>query len=313
MAKLPRKPRPIARSADVLDLAVASRAVVPKPADPRQPDLFARPFIPPMLATLADKAPVGTRWQYEIKHDGYRVQAHVSAGQARLYTRRGFDWTDRMPFIAVAVSALRCQSAILDGEAVIEDEAGVSDFFALHGALRAGSAPAAILYAFDLLELDGEDLRPMPLVERRATLAVLLTGAADGIEISPQWEDAPHVEHVCGLGLEGLVAKRKDAPYRSGRSDCWQKVKCTTTEPFAVVGYDPAGKRGVAALRIATLQENTLVACGSVGSGFSAQASSDLRLALDAGRHVVAEVEHRGRTPSGELRHPVFKGWHSEV
>jgi bifunctional non-homologous end joining protein LigD len=184
MARPPRKPRPITRSTDVLDPAVTTRAVVPKPADPRQPDLFARPFIPPMLATLAAKVPAGERWQYEIKHDGYRVQAHVSAGQVRLYTRGGFDWTDRMPFIAVAISALRCQSAILDGEAVIEDEADVSDFFALHRALRGGRAPEAILYAFDLLELDGEDLRPMPLVQRRAMLAELLIGAPDGIEIS---------------------------------------------------------------------------------------------------------------------------------
>ena len=114
------------------------------------------------------------------------------------------------------------------------------------------------------------------------------------------------------MGLEGIVAKRRDAPYRSGYVDAWRKIKCTLTESFAVIGFDPAGSRGVASLKLARLQDGDLLPCGSVGSGISAEASRKLREVIEAGAHVVADVEFRGWTPAGELRHPVFKGWHGE-
>ena len=113
------------------------------------------------------------------------------------------------------------------------------------------------------------------------------------------------------MGLEGIVAKRRDRADRGGEAGDWIKVRCTTVEAFAVIGFDPRGKNGVAALRIARLVEEELVPCGSVGSGISEKASRELRAALQTRAHIVIDVEHRGHTPAGELRHPVYKGWHS--
>lgn len=314
MAWKPRRPRWQARSSDPSP-TVASRALV-NPADPRQADLFAPgQFVSPMLATLAERVPTGPLWQFEIKHDGYRVQAHVGAGAVRLYTRGGYDWADRMPAIAAAMAALPVTSAIIDGEAITEGADGTSDFFALHAALADKRAPLAFLMAFDMLALDDRDLRERPLAERRAMLAETLIGAGPGIELSEHLsgDGEGMFRAACAMGLEGVMAKRVDRPYRSGRSDDWRKIKCTKVEAFAVVGFDPRGRSGVAALKLARLDDaGGLATCGSVGSGISEAASRELRAALDAGRPVVAEVEHRGVTPAGELRHPVFKGWHVE-
>jgi len=225
-----KRVRTVARGSVSVEPTVSSRALIPKTGDPRQPELFGPVFIPPCKPKLSRRVPAGELWQYEIKHDGYRVQAHVGARGVVLFTKAGHDWTARFPDLAASLEALQVGSAILDGEAVMEDESGVSDFFALHAALARRSAPEAILYAFDILELDGADLRALPLSERRAILAEILVGAPPGIEISPDLDEGGEemLRHACQLGLEGIVAKRKDAPYRSGYVDTWLKVNALT-------------------------------------------------------------------------------------
>jgi bifunctional non-homologous end joining protein LigD len=160
----------------------------------------------------------------EIKHDGYRLIARKQVGRVRLFTRRGYDWTDRYPRIVEAVAALRASSATIDGEAVCCDESGLSVFDDLHSRQH---DDRVLLYAFDLLEVDGEDLRPQPLRARKARLERLLANAPAGIHYNEHVEgDGQAVfEHACKLGLEGIVSKYRKHPYRSGRSKTWLKVK----------------------------------------------------------------------------------------
>jgi bifunctional non-homologous end joining protein LigD len=181
-------------------------------------------FIAPCIPTRAPKPPTGPGWVHEIKHDGYRLQVRREGDTVRLFTRRGYDWTGRYPSIAVTATLLRARSFTLDGEAVVCGPDGVAIFEALH---RRGTVTEAMLYAFDVLELDGEDLRAMPLVDRKKRLARLLGGRRLGIVLSDHTDDdgATIFRHACKLGLEGIVSKRLSAPYRSGRSRDWLKVK----------------------------------------------------------------------------------------
>jgi bifunctional non-homologous end joining protein LigD len=313
MAKRPRKPREIRRSSDIDVERVASRPVVRR-ADQRQGGLFdqAPAFVAPCVPTLVRTSPSGQDWLHEIKHDGYRVCCVLDRGKVGIFTKRGLDWADRMPGIAAALADLKLRSAVIDGEAVMVGADGISDFFALHAALARGSAPEAVLMAFDILHVDGEDLRGSALEDRRATLASLLSKPPLWVQFSVEiGGDGPLVlRGACEMGLEGIVSKRRSSPYRSGKFDSWRKAKCTTTEHFAVIGAAPA--RGeVRSLRLARLDESgELVPCGWAGSGLSVSDGRELRAALDAGRPVIAEIEHRGSTPAGELRHPVVRGWH---
>jgi bifunctional non-homologous end joining protein LigD len=304
--------RSVLRAA-VADPAV-SRVVVSKPADRRQPDLFEVGFIPPMKPKLAEKPPVGDRWIYEAKFDGYRIQAHVLDGRVRLYTNGGHDWTERLPGIAGDVGGLPVRSAVLDGEAILNDADCLPDFFALHSAMAERSAPGAVFMAFDLLHLDGQDLRSRPLIERRAMLAEVLLPSGPHLHSSEHQagEGAALFDAACKLGLEGIVAKRADSPYVSGYADSWRKIKNTCVEQFAVTGHVPAGRKGIRTLKVSTLRGEELVPCGWVGAGLGEKACGEIRAALDAGKHVVIDVEHRGWTPAGELRHAVYKGWHAE-
>jgi bifunctional non-homologous end joining protein LigD len=310
MARAPRKPREIKRAIDQIVETIGSPAVIRR-VDPRQPDLFEVAFTPPAKPTLAHKVPTGARWQYEIKHDGYRAQCHVHQGQVRIYTKSGHDWSTRMPGIVADLETLVPHSAVIDGEACMVGADGKTDFFAIHAALASKSAPDAILYAFDLLYLDGEDLRVRPLIERRAMLAELLASAGPSIILSEHETENGQalLKAACDMGLEGIVAKQRDAPYRSGYVESWIKVKCTKTESFAVIGYE-AVRGGVRSLRVAHLVDGALVPAGSVGSGLTHETARALWVALEAGRPVVIDVEFRGWTPAGELRHAVVKGWH---
>ena len=188
-------------------------------------------FIDPCLPTVSDAVPCSPSWVYEIKHDGYRLQAHLREKRVRLFTRTGIDWTDRFPRIVDAVAGLSITSAIFDCEAIIADEDGRSDFDALHSRAREDEVCA---YAFDLLQLDGEDLRGRPLVERKRQLARTLRRPRDGIVLSEDLTgDGERIfTHACKLGLEGIVAKRLDSPYRSGRAKCWIKVKNRNAPAF---------------------------------------------------------------------------------
>jgi bifunctional non-homologous end joining protein LigD len=181
-------------------------------------------FIPPCLPTKTDKLPFGSEWLHEIKHDGIRVIARKKGVQVRLYSRPGNDLTYRFPLIVETLARLRSRSCIIDGEAVACDDNGVTSFNRVR---YRHNDETIFLYAFDLIELNGDDLRRDPLEGRKATLEVILAKAGAGIRFNEHMEgDGETVfRHACNLGLEGIVSKRKDSPYRSGRSPDWLKMK----------------------------------------------------------------------------------------
>ena len=255
--KPPRKPREAKRALDRSSERVASRTVV-RPADLRQAGLFDLPptWIAPAIPTLARTAPAGPNWLHEIKHDGYRTICVVDQGKVSIYTRRGHNWADRMPSIARALEGLKVRSAVIDGEAIVVGEDGLSDFFALHAALARKLAPRAVLVAFDLVHLDGEDMRARELEDRRAILADVVSKRAPWIQFSESIEggDGPQVwRHACNMGLEGIISKRRGSPYLSGKTSAWRKTMCTLTKRFAVRGYNRRGR----SLRLARFLDMT--------------------------------------------------------
>src|SRR5258706_4930273 len=183
-----------------------------------------RGFVPPCLPTKAPQPPSGDTWVHEIKHDGFRVIARKDGERVRLYSRPGNDMTRRFPLIAEALTGLRSRSCIIDGEAVACDDNRLASFERIRYRQHDGDV---FLYAFDLIELNGDDLRRDPLQVRKATLASVLAKAGSGIRFNEHIEgDGPTVfAHACKLGLEGIVFKRKDSPYRSGRSPHGLKMK----------------------------------------------------------------------------------------
>jgi bifunctional non-homologous end joining protein LigD len=182
-------------------------------------------FIEPCLPSTVPQPPSGTGWLHEIKHDGYRLMACLDGRAIRLLTRNGHDWTERFPSIAAAVFLLRCRSCLIDGEVVVCGPDGVSVF----DKLRAGARvkPEAILYAFDLIEIDGRDLRRQPIEERKDALAALLLRGTMAVRLCEHIEDdGPIVfKHACRMGLEGIVSKRRGSLWRSGRTRDWLKSK----------------------------------------------------------------------------------------
>jgi bifunctional non-homologous end joining protein LigD len=222
-------------------------------------------FIEPQLASSVDQPPEGKHWIHEIKHDGYRSQVLLERGQARVFTRNGFDWSDRYPSIVRAAINLRCQSAIIDGEAIVQNGNGASDFDALSSALRR-QPHSIIFYAFDLLHLDGKDLRQQTLMERRASLKHLV-GADDQsrIQFSDEFDGDGHsLFKACAeQGLEGIVSKHALAPYRSGRSKTWLKTKCFTESTFVVIGTDRDPKTGAPRALLARNDSAGLIYAGA--------------------------------------------------
>jgi bifunctional non-homologous end joining protein LigD len=240
-------------------------------------------FIEPQLPSLVDQPPEGKHWIHEIKHDGYRSQVLLERGRARVFSRDGFDWSDRYPSIVRAASNLRCKSAIIDGEAIVQDWNGRSDFEALRSAIRK-QPQSIILYAFDLLHLDGDDLRQETLSGRRAKLEHLVASDPESrIQFSEEFDgDGAALFKACvERELEGIVSKHSLAPYRSGRSKTWLKTKCFTESTFVVVGTDRDRKTG--ALR-ALLAHND-------GSGLSYAGAAFIALAGDERTQFFAEVE----------------------
>ena len=294
-------------------------------------------FVPPSLATLHDIAPSGGGWAHEIKFDGYRIQARLDHGKVRLLTRKGLDWKEKFPNIAAAVAKLPARIALIDGEVVVEDENGVSSFSELQAALKSRERERFVYYVFDLLHLDGRDLMNLPLIERKSELARLLTRGKGGpVKYSEHFEDeGPAVlRHACQMGLEGIVSKRVDAPYRSGRSESFIKTKCSNAQELVVGGYSPSTvlPRAIGALAVGHYDDGRLVYAGRVGTGYTRALARDLwkrlhpleraappfdQIPRDEARRsdirwvepkTVIEANLRGWTADGFVRQAAFKG-----
>jgi bifunctional non-homologous end joining protein LigD len=240
-------------------------------------------FIEPQLASPVDQPPEGEQWIHEIKHDGYRCQVLLERGQVRVLTRNGHDWSDRYPSIVLAASNLRCQSAIIDGEAIVQNRNGVSDFEALSSAMR-WHPHRIILYAFDLMHLNGADLGRQTLSVRRSLLQTLIGSDDESrIQFSEEFQGdgAAFFKACADKGLEGIVSKHALAPYRSGRSKTWLKTKCFTESTFVVVGTDRDRKTG--ALRALLAHPNS--------DGLRYAGAAFIALGEDARAEFLAELE----------------------
>lgn len=293
-------------------------------------------FVDPSLALLSETVPNTSRWLHEIKYDGYRMQARIEGRNVRLLTRKALDWTERFESIVVALRELELKSAWIDGEIVVEDEAGVSSFNNLQADLKAGRQDRFLYYVFDLLYLDGFDLREVVLSERKRLLEQILRRLPPNsrIRFSEHLDGNGQAmfEHACRLGLEGIISKRKDLPYRFGRGEHWLKSKCVLRQEFVILGYAPSTKipGSAASLVLGYYDRGKLVYAGRVGTGSFVHARS-LREDLDSlsapkpafgsppprgadkGVHwakprLVAEIEYRGWTKDWVLRHASFKG-----
>ncbi|WP_332681410.1 DNA ligase D, partial [Bosea sp. (in: a-proteobacteria)] len=293
-------------------------------------------FVEPCLATLQEKPPAGENWLHEVKFDGYRLQARLSDGKVRLLTRTGLDWSERFGSgIVAALAALPCDTALIDGEAVVLAEDGISSFSALQAALSEEKTENLVFFAFDLLHLDGEDLRAEPLLARKERLEALLQA---GKPEAPLRYSEHFVEpgqtmlrHACRMGLEGVISKRTDAPYRSGRGRDWVKSKCTQRQEFVIAGYVPskASRNQLGSLVLGYHEDGELKPAGRVGTGFTRKSAASLKKRLDgiraeaspfegaAGRErgvvwarpeLVAEISFGAWTASKTLRHASFLG-----
>lgn len=287
-------------------------------------------FVEPQLCRLVDRPPRGAGWGHEIKFDGYRMQLRVQKGEATLRTRKGLDWTRRFPEIARAAAAL--PDGLIDGEVVALDADGSPDFAGLQAALSSGRTGNLIFFGFDLLFDRGEDLRRLPLGERKARLAPILQGAGDTrlryVDHFTTGGDAV-LNSACRMSLEGIVSKRLDAQYKSGRGDSWVKSKCRAGHEVVIGGYSTNGG-GFRSLIAGVMRDGDLVHVGRIGSGFSAAKVRGLlpRLkALETDRspfegkvprgggethwvrpELVAEIEYAGFTGDGAIRQASFKG-----
>jgi bifunctional non-homologous end joining protein LigD len=236
-------------------------------------------FVEPALASLVDDVPAGDDWVFEVKFDGYRALLAADGQQVRLNTRNGLDWTDRFPGLAKAVAALDLDRVLLDGEIIVADDTGRSDFGALQDAIGRAD-DSIVLFAFDLLAEKGRSLLDQPLVKRKARLKEILgTGHKGHVFYSDHVEGGGRVmlDTLCRKGFEGVVAKRAQAPYRSGRGGDWLKIKCETRQEFIIAGTSRSDKnRPFASLILGVMDEGRLRYAGRVGSGFSDRALDEL-------------------------------------
>jgi bifunctional non-homologous end joining protein LigD len=298
----------------------------------------------PQLATLVAEAPDGDDWLHEIKYDGYRIGCTVRRGRAQLISRNGKEWSDRFPTVTAAAAALPVTSALMDGEVAVLQPDGRTSFQALQNALGARAQEHLVYFAFDLHELDGEDLRRRPLEERKEALRELLEkangkGKRAGASAVLRYSD--HVrgqgprffEQACRTGLEGIIAKRRSEPHRSGRTTGWLKIKCMHRQELVIGGFtEPEGSRaGLGALLLGAYEDGVLTYAGKVGTGFTNKSALALRKQLDrleredppfqqrppvrlarkvhwVEPRLVAEVAFAEWTDDGRIRHSSFQG-----
>jgi bifunctional non-homologous end joining protein LigD len=317
-----RSRRPAGTRADSPASLGASRAALPETFSPQ-------------LATLVD-APPGDHadWVFEIKFDGYRLLARIESGEVKLITRNANDWTAKLKPLQAELGRMRLPDGWYDGEIVVLNDKGVPDFGALQNAFDNSRAKSISYFLFDLPFVEGYDLRQTPLEARRARLRTLLSVEPSTIVRFSEAFDAPAesiVSSACHLGLEGVIAKRKDSAYRSARSADWIKLKCSHRQEFVIGGWtDPkASRTGIGALLLGVYEKGTLRYAGNVGSGFDGQTLASTRARLDEvaadaspfdtteaipGRphwvrpSLVAEVTFGEWTSAGHVRHSVFHG-----
>jgi bifunctional non-homologous end joining protein LigD len=287
-------------------------------------------FVTPALATSIGKAPSGDRWIHEIKFDGYRVQVHLANTEVKVFTRNGHDWTHRFKKVASDAWHISAGSAIIDGEIVVPAADGTTDFSVLQNELK-GHSTKIVMVAFDLLYLNGHDLRKFPLVERKALLKKLIDKT--GIQFSESFEvdGREMLKHACKTGLEGIVSKVRDSNYLSGRSNDWVKVTCAQRETLPIAGFALDGNKWDG-LYIGRRKGADLVYAGKVDHGFDSESAKLLRARLTplirktqpylkriAHRGIwvepelLAEIEYRAKSAEGKVRHPIFKGLREDI
>lgn len=299
-------------------------------------------FRPLQLATLVDAVPTGNLWMHEIKFDGYRALIAAAGGQVQVHTRSGLDWTDKFAPLAAHIAALDLPPCLIDGEVIARGPSGNPDFSSLQAVLKRGHGSQTQddkleFHAFDLLELDGEDIAPLPQIERKERLEALLADAQPPIFVADHMIGAGETlyQAMCGAGQEGIIAKRVDAAYSGKRSRSWVKVKCTRRQEFVIVGWSKsnAKDRPFSSLLLGQYEGDTLVYRGKVGTGFDGDGLADMaaRLAklarktapLEVDRveargaswvspKLVAEIAFAELTAEGRVRHGSFLGLRSD-
>jgi len=265
-------------------------------------------FVEPQLATLETNVPTGTGWLHELKYDGYRIEAQKAGDEVTLFSRSGLDWTVRFPAIAKAITTLPCDSALIDGEAAYVLPSGLTDFKSLQEHIDSAD-PAIRYFAFDLLSLDGKDLRKEPLTERKEKLRKLM--AAKGVSDFLIYSDhvvgsgAAFFDKACAANLEGIMSKRADAPYRSGRSKSWTKTKCTKSQEFVIGGFANSDVRGkpFSSLLLGTFEGDTLIYSGKVGTGFNTR---DLKELAKRFSPLVRKTSPFAEVPTGDRKGAVW-------
>ena len=310
------------------------------PARPgKTPSQVGRPdrqpsFVQPCLARSASEVPTGDDWLHEIKYDGYRLQAWIDGDEIRLITRSGHNWTHKFDGIVKGLRALKVRSVTLDGEAVVLDERGASSFADLVAELRNHNSELIVFFVFDILYLNGAVLTEQRLRARKSLLkSIVRSSRSSPIRLTQYLEGAGEAlfAEVCKLGLEGVVSKRTDRPYRSGRHGEWVKTKCVLQDEFVIVGYVPSAavSNAVGSLVVGYYAKNQLIYVGRVGTGFNRSSAHDLWKRLqslqraqsalsssttfDQARNVVwvtptlvAQINYRSWSSDGLLRHASF-------
>jgi bifunctional non-homologous end joining protein LigD len=287
-------------------------------------------FIAPALASKIDKVPSGDRWLHEIKFDGYRVQLRIANDDIKVFTRRGYDWTNRFRKVAGDAYLINAGSAIIDGEVVVPAADGTTDFSVLQNELK-GKSTRIVLVAFDLLYLNGRDLRKLPLVERKAVLKKLIEKTPIQFSESFELDGREMLKHACRVGLEGVVSKVRDSRYPSDRTNDWVKVTCAQRETLPIAGFALDGNKWDG-IYVGREKAGQLIYAGKVDHGFTPEMEKDLRARLKplirktqpyakkiAHRGIwvepslLAEIEYRAKSAEGKVRHPFFKGLREDL
>jgi bifunctional non-homologous end joining protein LigD len=294
-------------------------------------------FVKPCLATLVGKTPDDTRWEHETKFDGYRIQARLDHGKVQLMTRKGLNWTKKFPGVAKAVGRLRAKTALIDGELVAQDAKSISRFSLLQQELKSGRHGRIALYAFDLMHLNGTNLKRLPLYARKAALAKLIRRGHDRhlrFSKSLRGRGPVLLRQACKKGQEGIISKLKDARYHSGRGRDWLKTKCSDRQELVVAGFasSSADSHAIGALVLAFYARGKLRYAGRTGTGFTHDTARALYRTLkshqrktspfkpvpkeERGRRapvwvepkMVVEVDFHGWTQGNRVRQASFQG-----